>query len=185
MERFSRELEVPFRQFLASVVGDQERHVRFLNMLSLMEHIGSRKIMLSQMKRRAWGGDAEASGRGDAARLLLQAERRAAGRAAARGLSRDETLCRGAAAMYIGRLDAEVKRNVDAPVLQRDPVQVGVADHRASGELGLRDLSGGTGQGRKSGESEERDRRGGPASGLPWPSSSRRTATPGSRTWRG
>lgn len=115
MERFSRELEVPFRQFLAAVVGDRERHVRFLNMLSLMEHIGSRKIMLSQM-----GGLLDA----ETLKHLAEETRHAfffkhnAERLAGRtldGYHRDETLCRDAAAMYIGRLDAEVKRNVAAP----------------------------------------------------------------------
>lgn len=89
--------------------------MRFLNMLSLMEHIGSRKIMLSQM-----------SGLLDVETLKHLAEetrhafffKHHAERLAGRpldGYHRDETLCREAAAMYIGRLDAEVKRNIAAP----------------------------------------------------------------------
>lgn len=115
MERFSREMEAPFREFLASVVADRERHVRFLNMLSLMEHIGSRKIMLSQMKGVLGTETLKhlAEETRHAFFFKLNAEK-LAGRALD-GYPRDETLCRGAAAMYIGRLDAEVKRNVNAP----------------------------------------------------------------------
>lgn len=36
------------RRFLCELLGDRARHGRWLNTLSLMEHIGSRKIMLSQ-----------------------------------------------------------------------------------------------------------------------------------------
>lgn len=40
-------LEAPFCAFLENVIADDARHGRFLNTLSLLEHIGSRKIMLS------------------------------------------------------------------------------------------------------------------------------------------
>ncbi len=39
------------RAFLHGIVRDSNRHGRFLNMLSMLEHMGSRKIMLSQMNR--------------------------------------------------------------------------------------------------------------------------------------
>lgn len=115
MERFSHDLEAPFRGFLAAVAADRERHAAFLNMLSLMEHIGSRKIMLSQ-RRGALGSETlkhMAEETRHAFFFKHQAER-LAGRALD-GYHRNETLCRAAAAMYVGRLDAEVKRNIAAP----------------------------------------------------------------------
>ena len=48
--RLNEALEQPFQDFLTAVLADDRNHVRFLNMLSLLEHLGSRKIMLSQMK---------------------------------------------------------------------------------------------------------------------------------------
>jgi hypothetical protein len=115
MERFSHELETPFRRFLASVVADRGRHARFLNMLSLMEHIGSRKIMLSQTHGVLGAETLKhlAEETRHAYFFKLNAEK-VAGRVL-EGYPGGETLCRGAAAMYIGRLDAEAKRNVEAP----------------------------------------------------------------------
>lgn len=44
-------LEERFRGFLTRVIQNDELHGRFLNTLSLLEHIGSRKIMLSHVQR--------------------------------------------------------------------------------------------------------------------------------------
>ena len=44
-------LEQSFRNFLTRVIQDDTLHGRFLNTLSLLEHIGSRKIMLSHVHR--------------------------------------------------------------------------------------------------------------------------------------
>ena len=49
-ESLNKPLEKPFCAFLKATIADDQRHVRFLNMLSMLEHMGSRKIMLSQMK---------------------------------------------------------------------------------------------------------------------------------------
>ncbi len=49
MERLNEPLSAPFQAFLADAIADPVQHVRFLNLLSLLEHTGSRKIMLSQM----------------------------------------------------------------------------------------------------------------------------------------
>jgi hypothetical protein len=48
-ESLNKPLEKPFRDFLNATLGDKRQHARFLNMLSMLEHMGSRKIMLSQM----------------------------------------------------------------------------------------------------------------------------------------
>ena len=42
--------QAAFADVLTAIVADPARHLRFLNLLSMLEHMGSRKIMLSQMK---------------------------------------------------------------------------------------------------------------------------------------
>ena len=48
VEEESRAIAGPMRAWLLEICADPMRHARFLNTLSLMEHIGSRKIMASQ-----------------------------------------------------------------------------------------------------------------------------------------
>jgi hypothetical protein len=91
---------------LKQICADPDLHVRFLNTLSLMEHIGSRKIMLAQPRVP------------DGAMLKHLAEetrhawffKRAAEKLAGRVLDYDdETLLAGAAArLYMDRLDAGI-----------------------------------------------------------------------------
>lgn len=50
MAHLNAPLETDFTQFLSRTTADPDLHMRFLNLLSLLEHMGSRKIMLSQMK---------------------------------------------------------------------------------------------------------------------------------------
>ncbi len=49
LARLNQPLEPRFRAFLKSVIQNDATHGRFLNTLSLLEHIGSRKIMLSHI----------------------------------------------------------------------------------------------------------------------------------------
>ena len=97
-------------------------HARFLNTLSLMEHIGSRKIMASQ------------SGAGlkqDTLKHLAEETRhafffkRAAESTARNALdySRETTLATAAARAYMGRLDAHIAAALDAgaPRDERSP----------------------------------------------------------------
>jgi hypothetical protein len=87
-------------------------HARFLNTLSLMEHIGSRKIMASQLERGLGG---------ETLRHLAEETRhayffkRAAEKLAHRplGYSADETIAGAAARGYMERLDAEILRELD------------------------------------------------------------------------
>jgi hypothetical protein len=51
MKDKNRSLEAPVRAFLEQLVREPSRHALFMNMLSMLEHMGSRKIMLSQMNR--------------------------------------------------------------------------------------------------------------------------------------
>ena len=87
-------------------------HARFMNTLSLMEHIGSRKIMASQTKK---------SLSGDTLRHLAEETRHAfffkhaAEKIALRPLAYDaaETIAGPAARGYMGRLDAGIAREFD------------------------------------------------------------------------
>lgn len=95
------------RAFLAKLCAAPALHARFLNTLSLLEHIGSRKIMLSQA-RRAPGSDT--------LRHLAEETRhafffkRAAESTAQTALSYDDSdLLAGAhARLYMGRLDGRI-----------------------------------------------------------------------------
>src|ERR1051326_7168135 len=105
-------LEERLKRFLKSVVNDAVLHSRFLNMLSLLEHIGSRKIMLSQMHSPL---DKEilkhmTEETRHAFFFKHQAERLAGHEIA--NYEDEETLCAAEAKMYFGRLDAELSEMV-------------------------------------------------------------------------
>ena len=97
------------RAVLTRICADAGLHARFLNSLSLMEHIGSRKIMASQA-----GGPLSS----DTLKHLAEETRhafffkRAAEAVAGRDLSykRADLLAGPQAALYMGRLDAFVAR---------------------------------------------------------------------------
>lgn len=114
VEARSADLVAPVRTRLRAFCADPDAHVRFLNMLSLMEHIGSRKIMASQAHG-ALGCEVLKHLAEEARHAFFfkrQAEkvaRRPLGYAAA------ETMAVGAARMYLGRLDAGIKRQIGRP----------------------------------------------------------------------
>jgi hypothetical protein len=105
----------PVKARLSAICADAPLHARFLNMLSLLEHIGSRKIMLSA-----------AMGAGDNEVLKHLAEetrhafffKRAAERMARRALDYGDanTTAGAAARFYMGRLDAEIARELSGRV---------------------------------------------------------------------
>lgn len=106
------------RQFLDTVCAEPQLHARFLNTLSLLEHIGSRKIAISHAR-------AEAALAGDTLKHLAEETRhawffkRAAEGLACRKLSfaADDLLAGGHARLYMGRLEAFVARRVRAPLV--------------------------------------------------------------------
>jgi len=106
LEEQSRDLATPVRARLSIFCSEPGVHARFLNMLSLMEHIGSRKIMTSQ---------GEAAGH-DTLKHLAEETRhafffkRAAEKLAGHALdySPEETMVSASARFYMGRLDAEI-----------------------------------------------------------------------------
>ena len=111
-ERLNSDLAAPFRAFLRTVIADAGAHVRFLNLLSLLEHIGSRKIMLSQMKGILTQ---------DILKHLAEETRHAfffkreAEKLAGRGLEGypdADTLAAGSGKLYFGRLDSGLTRGI-------------------------------------------------------------------------
>jgi hypothetical protein len=113
-------LEASFRQFLAVVVADHHLHARFLNMLSLLEHIGSRKIMLSQM-RGTLAPDilAHLAEETRHAMFFKQQAGKLAGQPLV-GYSADNTMTRAAAMMYFGRLDAGIAHTLSPTATSDD-----------------------------------------------------------------
>ena len=106
--------EQPVRSYLDKIIKDRAVHAKFMNMLSMLEHMGSRKIMLSQMHK----GD---SLNEDTLKHLAEEARHAyffkrqAERAAAHSLdgwNDDNTTARVPALMYFGRMDAGISKIV-------------------------------------------------------------------------
>ena len=107
LEAMSADLEPRLRARLDAICADADLHARFLNTLSLMEHIGSRKIMASQSPNMPAQ---------DTLKHLAEETRhayffkRAAEKMAARalGYAPGDMIAGVSAAMYMGRLDAHV-----------------------------------------------------------------------------
>ena len=108
VEEESRALAGPMGAWLSDVCDNPARHARFLNTLSLMEHIGSRKIMASQSGTNL---------RNDTLKHLAEETRhafffkRAAEAIAGRELTYDDadTIAGASARQYMGRLDAFIE----------------------------------------------------------------------------
>lgn len=112
MKDFNRRHEAPVRAFLTRLVDEPAAHAKFLNMLSMLEHMGSRKIMLSQMDR-VLTEDALKHLAEEARHAYFfkrQAER-VAGRALD-GWDEGNTMARIPALMYFGRMDAGISKDV-------------------------------------------------------------------------
>lgn len=115
IEASSADLVEPVRRRLGWWVEHPAEHARFLNTLALMEHIGSRKIMVSQ---------SNGALNQDILKHLAEETRhsfffkRAAEAIARRTLtfSDSDTLRPGAAKMYFGRLDASVASALEPDV---------------------------------------------------------------------
>ena len=121
MESLNKPLEEPFQEFLGSTICNAGEHARFLNMLSLLEHIGSRKIMLSQMHGTLTHEILKhlAEETRHAAFFKREAERLAG--VAMDGYADDETSCAAAARGYFGRLDSELSAKLPAAVHREAP----------------------------------------------------------------
>ncbi|MGZ3304290.1 MAG: hypothetical protein ACXU8U_00395 [Asticcacaulis sp.] len=104
------DLEGPFRDFLRTVVADPRDHVRFLNLLSLLEHIGSRKIMLSQMKGILTQDILKHLAEETRHAFFFKREAEKLAGHQLHGYAEAETLTAGPGRLYFGRLDSGLTR---------------------------------------------------------------------------
>ena len=113
MEALNSRFTGSFIQFLDNVIADAATHAGFLNMLSLMEHVGSRKIMLTQMKGDMSRDTLKHMAEETRHAFFFKAQAERIGRRAALGYGAEDMLCRAAALMYFGRLDAAISGLLD------------------------------------------------------------------------
>ncbi|HYM18757.1 MAG TPA: hypothetical protein VEU06_09355 [Micropepsaceae bacterium] len=111
VEETSRDLVPAVRARLTRFCAQPGEHARFLNMLSLMEHIGSRKIMLSQEKAELAQTTLRhlAEETRHAYFFKRQAEKLARRRLS---FSDADTVAPAPARAYMGRLDAAISRGL-------------------------------------------------------------------------
>ncbi len=114
MSENNKQHEAPVREFLSRIVEEPEAHSKFMNMLSMLEHMGSRKIMVSQMNRQHDLTEDTLKHLAEEARHAYFFKRQAE-RIAKRpldGYREENTMCRVPALMYFGRLDAGIAKQV-------------------------------------------------------------------------
>ncbi len=111
-ERLNSDLEAPFGAFLRDVIADAASHVRFLNLLSLLEHIGSRKIMLSQMKGILTQDILKHLAEETRHAFFFKREAEKLAGHGLEGYSDAETLAAGSGKLYFGRLDSGLTRGL-------------------------------------------------------------------------
>ncbi|MCD8525820.1 MAG: hypothetical protein LRY62_01235 [Alphaproteobacteria bacterium] len=107
-------MEASVHAYLVRLIADREAHAKFMNMLSMLEHMGSRKIMVSQMHKQETLTEDTLKHLAEEARhayfFKRQAER-AAGHALD-GWTEENTTARVPALMYFGRMDAGISKEV-------------------------------------------------------------------------
>ena len=110
----NRQHEAPVRSFLTRLVHDVPAHARFLNMLSMLEHMGSRKIMVSQMDRGDVLDQDTLQHLAEEARHAYFFKRHAerVNGAPMPGWVDENTMTRVPALMYFGRMDAGISKKV-------------------------------------------------------------------------
>lgn len=100
------------QSFLENIVEDKPRHALFLNMLAMLEHLGSRKIMISQMNKVMTQDTLQhLAEEARHAYFFKRNAERVAGKPM-NGWTDENTMCRIPAAMYFGRLDASITKTV-------------------------------------------------------------------------
>lgn len=106
--------EAPVRAFLTALVRDEKSHAKFLNMLSMLEHMGSRKIMVSQMNKSAELDQDILQHLSEEARHAYFFKRHAEriNGAPMKGWIDSNTMCRVPALMYFGRMDAGITQKL-------------------------------------------------------------------------
>jgi hypothetical protein len=120
LEERSADLVAPFARVVSILCARPKDHARFLNMLSLLEHIGSRKILSSQM-RGSLGVDVLkhlAEETRHAYFFKRHAERLAG---ASLDYADGVTMAATAAKMYFGRLDAAIGQSLGRAIHREVP----------------------------------------------------------------
>lgn len=114
MKDYNKQHEAPVRDFLTRIVQDSANHAKFLNMLSMLEHMGSRKIMVSQMNRQDELDQDTLQHLAEEARHAYFFKRHAEriNGAPMKGWVDDNTMTRVPALMYFGRMDAGISKQV-------------------------------------------------------------------------
>ncbi len=102
--------EAPVRAFLDGLLTDPSRHARFLNMLSMLEHRGSRKIMLSQMDNDMSEETLKHLAEETRHAFFFKRQAEKAAGQAMNGYTDANTMARVPALLYFGRLDAEITK---------------------------------------------------------------------------
>ncbi len=138
LETLNQPLEARFRAFLTRIIQDDETHGRFLNTLSLLEHIGSRKIMLSHISRSPNGEVLKHMAEEARHAYFFSHKAEALLKKPLDDYSPATTLAPAAAKMYFGKLDSFIEHAITAPknddrrsasLCERSPV---ASEHQSS-----------------------------------------------------
>jgi hypothetical protein len=108
MDTLNEPLAEPFCAFLGHTIADATTHVRFLNLLSMLEHMGSRKIMLSQMKGILTQDILKHLAEETRHAFFFKREAEKLAKRPIEGYLAEETLCMAAGRFYFGKLDARL-----------------------------------------------------------------------------
>ena len=114
MKDYNRQHEAPVRDFLTRLVHEPKAHAQFLNMLAMLEHMGSRKIMVSQMQHPEEMDLDTLQHLAEEARHAYFFKRHAEriNGAPMKGWLDENTMCRVPAMMYFGRMDAGITQKI-------------------------------------------------------------------------
>jgi len=114
MKSYNKPHEAGVRAFLSAIVVDPQNHAKFLNMLSMLEHMGSRKIMVSQAKRPEQMSMDTLQHLAEEARHAYFFKRHAerVNGSAMKGWVDENTMARVPALMYFGRMDGGISKQV-------------------------------------------------------------------------
>ena len=113
--------EQPVFDFLARLIAAPEQHAKFMNMLSMLEHMGSRKIMISQMDKVMTQDTLQHLSEEARHAYFFKRQAERVAKRSLDGWDNDNTMCRIPAAMYFGRMDAGITKTLEAR--QREEAQ--------------------------------------------------------------
>lgn len=104
--------EGPLLSFLSSLVNNADKHSRFLNMIALLEHLGARKLMVSQSGPTMSKAVLQHLSEETRHAYFFKHHAQRIAEVEINDFTPQHTLCPASAAMYIGRLDAETTQLV-------------------------------------------------------------------------